>query len=345
MLTNYGKELMGLQPMRPGESVTARFHSLSVLALQGIELDGSAPVSSTTGCIGGHAYAMAVGPTLNGATRQLVGDDYAENESEWERARGCRRPYAVIHIGPTDEHRCDGVYATESDGRVVTYGGFAHLKDDLRARVSVVLPRIKTSLACGLALPQHQVKPKLVDSLLFGRTDDGRSVHDFLVVGSASATVAMMVEANALNDNLGRVTAMATELRDKVARFYSLALAEEDPLKRFLFFFLSIEVETHATARTLDTGSYLEAAIGRDPRAFALAQPVLAQEGPHWRNLGDRLVLCAILKWRDLSEVDVHELRRLKKVRDKIAHGDLVGPSGRDVASVERFATLLLKPR
>ena len=41
----------------------------------------------------------------------------------------------------------------------------------------------------------------------------------------------------------------ATTLHERAAKFFALGTAENDQLKRFLYFFLSLEVETHEPPR------------------------------------------------------------------------------------------------
>ena len=60
-----------------------------------------------------------------------------------------------------------------------------------------------------------------------------------------------------LAEKLNLAKSLTTTLNPKASRFFALGLAEEDQLKRFLYFFLALEVETHATFGRIDHAANL----------------------------------------------------------------------------------------
>lgn len=340
MLTNYAKELMGFKPIPKGAAISARFHAVHVLAIEGItaDPDTSAQVRAE---VHGVSFQLAVGASLNATARHLLDDDYAEDEAAWTKEHSCSPPYALVHLGPTAAFTCTSGHAQEREGAILTYDAFSPAKEELRAAAETVLPSVITALACTLSSPQHRVRLTKVDSVVFGRTDAGATVQDIRVTMSATATVAKRVDSHSLSEGVARATVLAASLNPKVARFYHLGLEEKDPLKRFLYFFLAVEVETHAAFATIDHHSALASLVIADERTRGVALPFFDEQREHWKTLRERFAWCVVCRWTHLSRSDVEDFLRLKRVRDDIAHGVIATPAGRDVDAVARLATLL----
>lgn len=118
-------------------------------------------------------------------------------------------------------------------------------------------------------------------------------------------------------------------------------MAEEDALKRFLYFFLSIEVQVHRTFKTIDHRAHLDALSLLDNQIQITSTSFFGDAVKRWTNLKDRLIWCARCVWTDLTQADIIEFARLKRIRDGIAHGDIATPSIGDVTAIENFAIKL----
>jgi len=115
----------------------------------------------------------------------------------------------------------------------------------------------------------------------------------------------------------------APKLHQRAAKYFALGTAEDDQLKKFLYFFLSLEVETHAVFGRIDHARKLRSQILRDgtsPTRPATAD-LIARDIAKWDNLFDRFVWCATCAWPGLVDDDIKLFKELKSARDAIAHG------------------------
>ena len=161
------------------------------------------------------------------------------------------------------------------------------------------------------------------------------------MTGSASLYGSRRLEAKEVQTRLADTLRLAGEIDAKVARFYHLALNESDPLKRFLYFFLAIEIQTHATFSAIDHQQNLANLVVVPTRAAASAKVLFGEQRNSWRALKERFVWCVLCVWTHLSDSDVQELSGLKAVRDKIAHGSIAVPPDASVSAAEKLATKL----
>jgi len=331
---------MGFKPIQDGSTISARFHALHVLTIQGITVEEGALAPVRTS-VQGVSFALTVGSNVNALSKELLNDDYVEDETAWAKEHSCSPPYALLHFGPTETHTCTSGHAQEREGDLLTYDAFSLAKEELRLAGDRVLPSIITALTTTLSSREHQVRITKADSLVFGISDRGQVVRDLRLTLSATATVATRVRGDALIEKIDRATRLASSIDPKVSRFYHLALEEKDLLKRFLYFFLSVEVQTHASFSRIDHPSALSSLIASDDRTRDVVVPFLEDQREHWKALRERFVWCVACVWKHLSRQDVEEFARLKRIRDDIAHGVVATPSAADVQSVERLAALL----
>jgi len=150
-----------------------------------------------------------------------------------------------------------------------------------------------------------------------------------------------MVDDGEIKARLSDAIGLASKLNPKVAKFYHLALHENDLLKRFLYFFLAIEIETHATFSAIDHTQVLSDILAPPPRATGSAKNLFDEQRKNWRAVKDRFVWCVVCAWSGLSDSDVDEFTKIKDIRDSIAHGRISVPPEWAVTSVERLAAKL----
>ncbi|KPF41210.1 hypothetical protein IP87_20985 [beta proteobacterium AAP121] len=161
-----------------------------------------------------------------------------------------------------------------------------------------------------------------------------------MVLSASGYSSTRLTEAQIV-EHLDSATQIAGNVKQKVARFFHLALNEDDPLKRFLYFFLAVEIETHATFARIDHRAKLLAFIQPPSHATVTTQNFFDGQSQKWTNLRDRFVWCVLCAWPHLSDDDVDQFKKLKTIRDEIAHGSLATPPHDAVVSVEKLAARL----
>src|ERR1700730_1321152 len=207
-----------------------------------------------------------------------------------------------------------------------THARFPGARAKLKAAGDKVLPPLLSALACSFSYDDQPVRFLPTDRTVFGITPDSRTVLDFRLDGSASVYVSSKLEPTQIEGRLAAGVNIASAMDPKVARFFQLALDEHDPLKKFLYFFLAIEIETHATFAKIDHATNLSVLITAPDRVAVSTQDFFDGQRQRWTNLRDRFVWCVLCVWTHLCDADVEEFSRLKKIRDCIAHGSIATP-------------------
>jgi hypothetical protein len=342
-LSDHVLEAMGLQRLPSGHRLPAVFHSLHIYEVRGFTLEAPSlePISGT---VAGFAYTLSIGSSVNAICRRVVQDNYADSEEEWQKNRQCTPPYLIIHFGPTAEHESIVSHVKEEGRTITTYNSFPSARVELKTAEAKVLPSLLSALACRFASNDRPIRFVPTDQAFFGITPDGRTVLDFRLSGSVSVYASAKLEPTQIERTLAASVSLASAMNAKVARFFQLGLDEDDPLKKFIHFFLAIEFETHATFKRIDHATKLSVLINAPDRVAMSTQDFLRRQRDRWVNLYDRFVWCVLCVWTHLCDADVNEFRRLKEIRDEIAHGAVAMPPDWAVAAAEKLAAKLQVP-
>jgi hypothetical protein len=334
---------MGFSPVSTTEPIIASFHSLHVYAVQGLTLEGTLATVSR-GALNGTAYSFGLCTSLNSLAQELINDNLADDEPSWAQEHRCAPPYAMIHVGPTSLHTCADGHFKQEGPSLITLDAFSEAKAELRLLEDRVLPSLVTSLHCAFGAETHPVRFSRISREVFGLTPSAAVVHDIRFQINASGFVSRPLAADELKAEVASTATLANELNRKVCRFFHLGAEELDPLKRFLYFFLTLEIETHATFASIDHSAGFARLLNSEARLQATSTTLFeAQQERWWTTLLDRFVWCALCAWPSVSDADVQEFKRLKKTRDDIAHGNISEPPAEDVRAAEVLALKLLR--
>lgn len=334
---------MGFRPFSDGESVAASFVSLSVYEIRGIAPQSPAPLVNA-GTVAGVNFSIGIGAALNDTCHAVTGDAYVDDENTWTKEKGTNGPFLLVQIGPTPTYTVTtGQIKTESDGSLTTYESFPTLRSDLAALEAAALPRLVTSLSCSLAPPDQYLELRKLDRVSVGRTDIGQTVHDLRILVSGKGYVSRATVPEVLVAGLQDTAALAPRINIKAARFFTLGMAEDDNLKKFLYFFLALEVETHAVFGRIDHVRALQQLV--DPASTPLPSTLalLKKQTDQIHNLFDRFVWNAACAWSGITEADVQQFKQLKNARDDIAHGTLTEPPGGYANLAQQLARKVLR--
>lgn len=314
---------MGFRALEQGESIEARFHLLRLYAIEGYTLDQETTVQAK-GEVQGIPYALAVGDSVNAISRALIGDDWTPDEDAWKNERKVKPPFLLLQISSGTTHLLSTGRAKFEGTRITTIDSFPAAREELRSREEIALPPVLSSLSSIFSSRQHYVRFRELDRMLRGITAAGDVVHDLRFSGNAHMYFSKRLSPEEWGLKLQQVTETAAAIPAKVARVFRLGLEEEDLFKRFFFLFLAVEIQTHSTFKAM------KKADGRS-RGMRQQRDVL-------RTLAGRFDWCAQAVWRGLTVEARHDFRKLKKVRDDIAHGTVTEPSAASVRAVEYLA-------
>lgn len=339
-LSSQVMESMGFRRIAEGELIVAAFHSLHVYEAQGFTVD-QATALSARGAVSGTVYTVAVGSSVNELSRALVADDFAADDVAWAKEHRCTPPYVLVHFGPTAQHSCVSGHIKEEGSSLTTFDSFAAAKVELRSIESRVLPSLVTALTCAFSSLENHVRFRAVSREVFGLTPDGVVLHDVRLEAKASAYVSKKLPTDSLHASVNRTTLLAAAINPKVSRFFHLALEEDDPLKRFLYFFLSIEIETHAVFFSIDHSAHIARLLNSQERVRTASTSFFEGQRERWTTLKDRFIWCALCVWTHVSDSDIDEFKRLKNIRDDIAHGSIAELPAESVRAAEKLAAKL----
>lgn len=339
-LSDHLLEGMGLIPHKTGQAITGVFHVLHAYVIRGFIVESEA-ISPVSGIVAGCPYSLSVGSSINSVCRQLVQADFADSEEEWQTEHKCKPPYLIVHLGPTGEHQFSGSHVKEENQTITTYDSFQTARDELTQVGDEVLPSLLSALSCKFSSHNLPVRFIPIDRDFFGVTSDSRIILDFRMVGNLSSYASSKLDIDQLEDRLSAGISLANSMNRKVARFFQLALDETDPMKKFLYFFLAIEIETHATFSRIDHAANFSRFISAPTRMATSILGFFDGQRQKWTNLHDRFVWCVLCIWTHLSDSDVEEFTRLKKIRNDIAHGTISTPPASAVIAAEILASKL----
>lgn len=336
-------QAMGFREFAEDEALVASFSSLTVYEVRGIDL--CAGSKHTLGSsVANTAYRLTLSTSINEGCFALLGDIFAEDEDEWKKEKKCQGPFVLLLVGPTAEHTCKGGHVmVEGDGSLTTYDCFAEAGRNLALLESKVVAPVVSALTCILNDEDQHVALRKIERVSFGRSGSGAVVHDIRMDLRAEGHTAYKLPQLALAEKLQAVATLAGAINQKASRFFALGLAEEDQLKRFLYFFLALEIETHAVFVRIDHAEGLKKMLDGASARSLLTTQLLCTQVHHLKNLYDRFVWCAACVWIKLDEDDVAKFKVLKRARDDIAHGSASEPPPGFARDAELLAHKVLR--
>lgn len=321
--STYALEAMGFRDAIDKGSLAASFMSVTIYEARGIMLpDGFAHARQAR--VAGANYRIALSKNVNAGCQCLIGDDFAESETDWQKEVNSAGPFVLIAVGPTDFIECEaGRIMRMPDGSFTTYDSFPTVHETLKSLEERVLPLVVATLTLALNDPERYVALRKLSRASAGRTSDGSTVHDIRLNVHIEATVSRALGETPAIELLEASVKRAPKLHQRAAKYFALGTEEDDQLKKFLYFFLSLEVETHAVFGRIDHAKKLCSEVFRNgtsaPRPSTSA--LITRDVAKWDNLFDRFVWCATCAWPNLVDDDITLFKELKNSRDAIAHG------------------------
>ena len=324
-------EARGFRKLAPDEKVTGCFFRIEIFQIRGLKLD-TAIIGPLEGVVNESSYKLAAGANLNEVCRNLTGHDFTNDEKQWKKDNHTADPFLAILLGPTDEYVSNGNHVQEDGAHIYTYDSFGEAQLELRRLSDAVLPSIISELSFSLSNSEHVVRLVPVKVSVAGTSADGRLICDTRIQFHGEAYVSINTDEKNVRGGLAKAIENAASIHPRVAEFSFLAFNESDPLKRFLYFFLALERLIHSTFDEINRKQKASALIKEHKRIERHGTNLL-DNFPE--NLANKFIYCAMHEWQHLNDNDVDKFLSMKKVRDKIAHGDVSVPKDKAVAEVE----------
>ena len=334
---------MGFVKEGPGNVIRATFQSITVFEVSGIFIEDEAAIHAS-GAVAEVEFRIAMARSVNAATQALVGENFVDDEDVWKKDKGSQSPFLLVALmSPTQFEAVDPPTNRRHADQIVTYEAFAGAKSELAALRARAMPQLQFALSSQLsAAIANPVSLKKVDSTDVGRTEQGVALHDVLLRLNGQATVAFNRTSLSLQPWVNRAVSNAPKVRQRSARPFAAALAEEDHFKRFLYFFLSLEIETNAVFSSIKTGTGVDKIMSNGSGANQHAMKLLRRQAKELTNLADKFIWCAFCKWPNVTDDDIETFQALKKARDDIAHGNTHEPPAGSAHRAHRLALKII---
>ena len=331
----YALEMMGFREAIAEGQIRASFMSFTIYEAIGVDLMGDY-AEAYSGKIAGTEYRVAISSSVNAACNALTGELFIDSESAWLEELKARGPFVVVGVGPTEFYPCNpGRSMIDSEGSIHTYDCFPEVRKELTAREQRTLPLIISSLTFSLSDAKHKTHFRKIAETLMGRTQDLVPLHDTQLKVKMHISSSRRIDQSAVRLNLAEATEMASLLHPKAAQFFFLGTSESDQLKKFLYFFLALEIETHTVFKRINHDSEVARIIKENDQSPSSIHNLFKNQAAKLSNLYDRFVWCVSCVWTDLKEADISLFKELKIARDAIAHGDASMPPPGYASSAE----------
>ena len=337
-------EGMGFKKLDAQAPILARFWLLHVGRIQGLRVDGDHVVSQRALEDLALPCTVSVGSSLNHIVQSLLGDDFADDESAWCKERDALPPFVVTIVGPTRvEEITQGWWKDGEASGLVTYESFGGIKSELRKICDIAMPRIYAALTIQYADKSHPVKLRPIETIVVGRTTEGQTIHDLRIQMSATGTVSSSIDSEELSELTVQAIRTYTSIDSRVATFLYSGEIETDQLKRFLHYFVALEISTHSAFKLTDESSTGMLSQSLPENIVEQGGSLLRRQYGELRSLVDRFVWCAATLWPHVGDRHVVEFKRLKKIRDDVAHGNTAGVAHSDAEAARNLVLHVLR--
>lgn len=341
-LSPYALEQMGYE-LIPEGGIEAHFKSLNVYAIRGIVSDDTSPLSPKTLYRVTNDFSFSIGDSVNEIYQILIGDDLVENEESWRKETKSAPPY-LITLSCLEEPIVSkpAGYWKHENGEILTYDCFPDARQpvlDKENKASAFL----VLLTANLSSVDFLVTFAHLQREVFALTKDKTILRNFRLEVKADVYVSRKATSDTVANQIERTLKSYTAIQSKVGAFFDRANRENDVLKKFIYYFLVIEIHTHQTFRNLNYSESVATLNNIPARINSSAKEFFIQRHEESRNLMQRFVWCCILKWESVTDADIAQFKSIKEFRDKIYHGEDIAENLLPVAQARQLALKLLR--
>lgn len=340
-VSKHAIEKMGYSEYQQDDSIEITFGILKAYTIRGMkfEQDCETPFSEVICFEKGCTAVMS--QSLNKACKLLTGGVFVDkNEDEWLKEKKYAPPFLLICFKESKSRLLRGGYRQEIDGDLYIYDGFPEGKMEIRNWEKKSLPSIITSLTVRFSTLVKHVKFIPIERSVFGVTEDGQTTFDLRLTSNVELHASSYKNLNEINSSLLKSKELCPKLTEDTSRHIHAALNESDNLKKFLSYFLFVERYTHSTFKRLNYDDDTKKLFNIPDRIAVKGVSFFKNQLDLAKNLNQRFHWCALLKWKHINDQDIECFQEVKKVRDRVAHGEDIDES---ILPVERIKMLALK--
>jgi hypothetical protein len=338
-LTSSQFEELGCSLLDPSVDLSGKFYTVNLYSIRGLSAPDEVIVAN--GRIHGNSQVtFGIGKRCNELANRITGADLVKDEDQWYADDRHRPPFLLLQIGPSKRYRAECGYYKNVDGQIIYERKmFSHAHREAQSDAEKLTPKLLCTIAHCIS-PSKELYLDHLKTVYFGKTDSDEALVElpqpqFLI----ESTIGMKSED--LQKALDTAVSFANSVNTQSAYLFSLGIEERDVVKRFLFFFLTIESEVSRGFKSLSSSAFADAfGSPLEPSAADLVHDVVTKRQ---NDLLVKFLWCMKTEFPQLSFDDLNRFIALKKIRDGIAHGSFKQLPNQDEAErAYRLATRIL---
>jgi hypothetical protein len=342
-LTQSQFEKLGYSMLDTSVSIEGIFYIVHLYSIRGLIAPGEVLVSRLQS-EGKTGIAFGIGKDYNELAKQLTGFALAEDGERWKEYIINQQPFLLLQIGPTKLHKAKCGHYNKTDGQIIYERKmFEPAHREIMTKSEKLTHKLLSAISCSIS-PSHELYLDHLNTSCFGKTESGDALVQLPeLYGLVESIVGMKSET--LQNALDAAAFSTDSISSKSAYFLSLGVTESDIVKRFLFFFLSIESEINRIFKCITASTFTEvfrSTLDR-PTSDLVCKLITG------RNNNDLLVKffwCMKTVLPQLCFDDLSAFKDIKKIRDGIAHGTFQKlPDQDDTAKAYRLAARILSKK
>ncbi len=342
ILTKYAIEAMGYTEFPETDMIEIHFGIIKAYSLRGMFFEQACTEKQSKVVSVSDQCTFAIAQSINEASKMLTGDNFSDDEEKWLSDKKANPPFLLIYFRESVSRELRGGYRQEKDGYIYTYDAFPEGKKEIREWEDRAVPSIITALTVTLSTLERQVELIPIERSVFGITKEGTTLFDLKVIGGATGHVSSPKKIEEINTSLEKSKRLLPVLTKDVCRNFYEALNEPDRMKQFLGYFQFIERYTHSTYKSLNFNDDVKEMFNVPERINEPITKFFEKLFTDSKNLSQRFHWCSLIAWKNIEEGDIKCFLDVKKVRDRVSHGEHVEESELPVEKVKKLALKLL---
>ncbi len=320
--SKHALEVMGYTEYLDNDILDLQFHILLIFEIKGIGLND---VASELGTFDIHKNCTAIiTDSLNTGCIKLTGQDFSDDESLWLKENKFSNPFLLINFKESSISQLKGGYRQNFGETVCTYGAFTYLIKEIQEWRNETLPKIITLLTLRLANFNSNIKIKPIYEKTYGLTVDGKLVEDINFKIQANIMQISVITGDEIKNISFDFENKMDNLSSELSNIFYSALNEVDKFKQFLEFFHFIERFTHGCFKKLKYNNEIIKVFNIKDEIQETSNQFFEKIFSDSKNLSSRFQWCSIVLWNNIKDEDVYNFLEIKKIRDKLSHGERV---------------------
>ena len=346
--TKHGIEARGYKEYPDADVLEMNFFGLiRVYSLQGILFEDDCQDKISEIITLSDRCSVAIAQSVNEASMMIAGDVLFDDEEKWLSGKENKfiiseSPFLLIYLKITKSIELKGGYRKEEDGCIHTFDAFPEIRKEIVEWEDNELPGIVSSLTVNLSTLNKSIELVPIECQFFGVTQKGQVLHDDKLTLTTDFLISSPENIKKINNSLCSSKKLLPVLTKDVCRHFYAALNEPDKIKQFLFYYQFIERYIHSTYKTINFHSDVKGVFNVPQRINESGSTFFEEIFSGAKNPAQRFYWCAIIVWDHIEENDVADFKEVKKIRDRLSHGEHVEESELPIEKIRELALKLL---